>query len=328
MNTVETFLASAGWADAHREALAGDASSRRYERLTRGPDRAVLMNDPGGDLQPFLRIGRHLSATGLSAPEIYATEPDNGLILMEDFGNSLLARLAEEEPGNEANLYRAATDVLITLRTAPLPDGLQPYGPAEMALAVSPAAEFYAPATEAPVIHHSWLELTSALEEALLASDMSPPVLIHRDYHAENLIWLPERSGAARVGLLDFQDALAGHAAYDFASLIGDVRREISAPVREAAIRHYLDATGEEEARFTAALAAQGAQRNLRILGMFARLCTHMGKPGYLSMMPRVWSLLMADLSHPSIETLREAVLSTLPEPTPERIERIRRSAK
>lgn len=327
MSPVEAFLSGAGWSDARREALAGDASSRRYERLTMGAERAILMIDPEGDLRPFLAIAAHLAAQGLSAPRIFAQSGESGLILMEDLGDDLLARLAGQGPELEQALYCAATDVLIALHAAPLPEGLAPYGPEEMALATGPAAEFYAPAAGAPVTHEGWLHLTAAMEEALLATNMGPPVLLHRDYHAENLIWLPRRSGPARVGLLDFQDAVAGHTAYDLASLLGDVRRDVPATVKESAIRHYLTATGREEAAFRAALAAQGAQRNIRILGIFTRLATRLGKPGYLALMPRVWALLMADLAQPGLEHLRETVEEMLPPPTPEVIARIRKRA-
>ncbi|SIO20252.1 aminoglycoside phosphotransferase family protein [Vannielia litorea] len=327
MTSVETFLSAAGWGDAQRTALAGDASARSYQRLTRGNERAVLMLDPEGNVAPFLSIAAHLAAQGLSAPRILAADPAHGLVLMEDLGDDLIARISSTDPSREEALYLAATDVLVALHAAPLPAGLQPYGPAEMAVMIAPAAEFYATAAGVPLTHDQWHHLTAALEEALLASDMPPPVMIHRDYHAENLLWLPDRAGAARVGLLDFQDALAGHPAYDLASLLGDVRRDVAGPVREAAIRHYLAATGHDGAGFRAALAAQGAQRNLRILGIFARLCTRLGKPHYLELMPRVWSLLLADLAHPTLENLRDVVLDAIPEPTPERLDRIRRVA-
>ncbi|MFY0633493.1 MAG: phosphotransferase [Vannielia sp.] len=327
MNAVESFLADAGWANAERRPLAGDASSRAYEHLSLGPETSVLMKDPEGDVLPFLAIAKHLTAQGLSAPTILAAAPDQGLVLMEDMGDGLIARIATADPSRENALYLAATAVLIALHAAPLPESLQPYGPAEMAPMIGPAAEYYARAAGEPVTHEGWLHLTAALEEALLATNIAPPVLIHRDYHAENLLWLPERAGPARVGLLDFQDALAGHPAYDLASLLGDVRRDVPEPVKDACIRHYLAATGFDEALFRAAIATQGAQRNLRILGVFTRLCTVLKKPAYLSLMPRVWTLLMADLAHPDLATLREAVLETIPEPTPNRLERIRKVA-
>ncbi|MBS8224875.1 aminoglycoside phosphotransferase family protein [Vannielia litorea] len=327
MSDIGSFLSEAGWGGAERAPLAGDASSRSYERLALGPDRAVLMKDPDGNIRPFLDIAAHLVAEGLSAPRILAHDAAAGLILMEDLGNALIAKRAVAHPEEEVALYRAATDVLVALHGAPVPPGLSSYGPAEMALAIGPAAEFYAPAAGAPVTHEGWLQLTATIEEALLASDMEPQVMLHRDYHAENLLWLPERAGPARIGLLDFQDALLGHRAYDLASLLGDVRRDVPPTVKEAAVLHYLDATGVEEGTFRMALAAQGAQRNIRILGIFARLCTRLGKPAYLDLMPRVWTLLMADLAHPALTTLREAVLDTLPEPTPDALSRIRKVA-
>ncbi|MGR3792668.1 aminoglycoside phosphotransferase family protein [Vannielia sp. SX4] len=327
MSAVEDFLTKAGWSGAEAAPLAGDASARSYQRLTRGSERAVLMVDPEGNVEAFLAVARHLAAQGLSAPVIFADDADCGIVLMEDFGDRLIARLASDDPSAETDLYVAATEVLVKLHGAPSPEGLHSYGPQEMAVMIGPAAEFYARAAGEPVTHEGWLQLTAALEEALFQTDMQPQVMIHRDYHAENLIWLPERAGTARVGLLDFQDALLGHPAYDLASLLGDVRRDVGPDAQEAAVRCYVDSTGCDEGRFRAALAAQGAQRNLRILGVFTRLCTVLSKPGYLDLMPRAWRNLMRDLTHPDLATLKDAVLDALPEPTVERLDRIRRVA-
>ena len=321
------FLAKAGWQGAKAGDLAGDASARRYARLHKGTQSAVLMSDPDGNVRPFLRLAEHLGTNGFSTPRILAADHEAGLVLMEDLGDDLLADLAEQSPQEELDLYLAATDVLVALHTCPLPEGLAAYGPAEMAEMIAPLAEFYAPAVGAPFPHAEWLSLKLALEESLRSTDMPPAVMIHRDYHAENLLWLPDRSGFARVGVLDFQDALLGHPAYDLASLLGDVRRTVPLQVREASIIHYLAETGTPEAEFRAGLAAQGAQRNLRILGLFARLCTRLGKPGYLDFMPRLWANLQADLAQPALSVLREAVADLVPEPTPERIARIRGQA-
>ena len=153
---------------------------------------------------------------------------------------------------------------------------------------------------------------------------MARPVLALRDFHAENLIWLPERDGAARVGLLDFQDAFAGHPAYDLVSLLEDARRDVAPEVREAMVTHYIAGSGTDAAAFRTAFATSGAQRNLRILGVFARLSMHFGKPQYVALIPRVWAHLQADLADPALADLRDFLDGVLPAPDPDRLERIR----
>jgi aminoglycoside/choline kinase family phosphotransferase len=159
---------------------------------------------------------------------------------------------------------------------------------------------------------------------ALQAHADGPRVLILRDYHAENLLWLPDRIGVARVGLLDFQLAQMGQPGYDLVSLCQDARRDAGLGVAAAAVRHYLDLTGQGAATLDAGLAVLGAQRALRILGIFARLCLLGGKPGYVALIPRVWGQLQQNLSHPALAGLAPICHRLLPEPTPERLERIR----
>ena len=147
---------------------------------------------------------------------------------------------------------------------------------------------------------------------------MGPRVLILRDYHAENLIWLPEREGIARVGLLDFQLGQMGQPAYDLVSLLQDARRDVRPETEAALIRHFAAASGQDAHSFSAAYAAVGAQRALRILGIFARLCLVGGKAGYVRLMPRVWGQLQRNLAHPALAGLRAACDEVLPTPTPE----------
>lgn len=285
------------------------------------------MDDADGDISPFLNIAQHLTAIGFSAPSIHFADPEVGLILMEDLGDGLLARIVADDPAQEMPLYLATADFLADLHQAPCPEGLETYSPSHMADLIAPVAEYYAPASGVAVSYESWLRLRLATEAALVDSDISPRVLTLRDFHAENLLWLPKRKGPARLGLLDFQDAVAGHPAYDLASLVADARRDVSPAVREATITRYLEHTGIDEARFRHAIAAQGAQRNLRILGVFTRLCTRLGKPAYVSLIPRVWDLLQTNLAHPALEPLREAVDELLPAPTDARLDRIRSAA-
>lgn len=324
---IADFLARAGWRDAQGSVMAGDASARRFRRLVQGGISAVLMEDPTGNVGAFLHIAHHLKRYGLSAPRIFAADQPAGLVLMEDLGDDLIAICATRDPSLEAELYSAATSCLVALHSAPLPIDISPYGAKEMSAMISPLAEFYAPAIGHRLSQERWAELVEALEMALQQSQAPAPVLIHRDYHAENLLWLPHRNGPARIGLIDFQDALAGHPAYDLASLLRDVRRDIPDRVTEDCIQLYCRATGTDESWYRAGFAAQSAQRNLRILGLFPRLCMKFGKPGYLAFMPRVWAHIQADLAHPSLRALRNAVARCIPEPTPERLEKIRRSA-
>ncbi|WP_414898970.1 aminoglycoside phosphotransferase family protein [Rhodovulum sp. YEN HP10] len=323
---ITDFLARAGWTEVRRAALAGDASNRRYERLAQNTGAtAVLMDaDPakGEDVRPFVAIARHLSALGLSAPAILAEDSAAGLLLLEDLGDDLFVRIAARAPGLEEPLYATATDLLVRLHQAPLPEGLAPYSPAEMAELGCLPCRWYLSGLGLTAPEDEIAGIRAGLE-TLLAEAAPPSVLILRDYHAENLLWLPARDGVARVGLLDFQDARIGHPAYDLVSLLEDARRDVP-PALQARMRaRYVAATGTDAADFERAYAVAGAQRNLRILGVFARLCLRDGKPGYLPMIPRVWGHLMKDLAHPALAALRAPLLRLLPPPEPECLDRI-----
>lgn len=322
-NDIAAFLTGAGWQGSAITPMAGDASSRLYSRLERANQRAVLMDHPPdqGSITPFLSIARHLRDCGLNAPEIYAADEALGLILMEDLGNAVYSHWLRQNPDDEGVLYEAAVDVLYHLHQHPAPDDLQLYGPQMMAQYIAPTFEFYVGGDSAAE-HFQFVsaELETNLRELAPETDC----IILRDFHADNLIWLPDRKGVARVGLLDFQDALLGHHSYDLASLIQDARRDVSAQCAAAMIRRYAGLSGRPIDNLTAAVAVQGAQRNLRILGIFARLSRHGGKCHYVDMIPRVWALLMENLSHPSLQALRLAVLSALPEPDSKHLQGLR----
>ncbi|TCM79996.1 aminoglycoside phosphotransferase family protein [Rhodovulum steppense] len=326
-DVIAAFLSGAGWDGAARRPLAGDASNRRYERLTDGLRTAVLMDAPaerGEDVRPFLAIARHLSGLGLSAPTILAADPGAGLLLLEDLGDDLFARVAVRDPAQEETLYAAAVDLLAEMHRTPPPSGLGAYDAATMARLACLPFEWYLPGIDAPAPDGS-SEAFRAEIETMLAEHAPPSVLILRDYHAENLIWLPARQGVARVGLLDFQDALCGHPAYDLVSLLEDARRDVDPALQSRMRARYVAATGTAPDAFERAYALLGAQRNLRILGVFARLCLRDGKPGYLPLLPRVWGHLMCDLSHPDLAPLRAQVLDLIPSPEPDRLDRIAR---
>lgn len=321
------FLTKSGWADAAIVPLAGDASNRRYDRLTH-PDgrRAVLMDAPpekGEDTGPFVHIAKHLISLGLSAPEIFESDADKGFLLIEDLGDDLYARLLQAEPDKEEKLYRQAVDALITLHRAPLPEGVTVYGPQLMASLAGLAFEWYLPAAD-PTNKTVATGLLADLENQLSAHWPAQAVLVLRDYHAENLLWLPQRKRAAQAGQLDFQDAQAGFPAYDLVSLLEDARRDVQETTRSKMITHYLGETGADPEVFRKTLGLCGLQRNLRILGVFARLHLRDGKTHYLDFLPRVWGHLERDFAAVTDLNLGARFQDVLPAPTPAVIDRIR----
>ena len=322
------FLERAGWGDAIRTPLAGDASARRYERLIAGDRTAVLMDAPadqGQDVRPFVRIAGLLAAHGLSAPDVFAADEVDGFLLLEDLGDALFARLVEQDPARETELYRAAAEMLAVLRDLPVPDDLPTFTAPHMARLIEPAFDWYARPLGSTVTQSDQQALFIVFETVLQHTIANVRVFCLRDCHAENLLWLPERGGTARVGLLDFQDAVAAHPAYDMVSLLQDARRDLSPTLENEIVAHYVALTGDDPNRFRAAYAAIGAQRHLRILGVFGRLSLHFGKPQYVAFIPRVWRHLMTCLATPGLEDLRTAVLQVVPEP--DRLDRLKPDA-
>ncbi|SDI77163.1 aminoglycoside phosphotransferase family protein [Aliiruegeria lutimaris] len=322
------FLSSCGWGAAATRPLAGDASARSYLRLN-DPSlgTAVLMDAPpetGEDIRPFCKIAHFLADSGLSAPRILAENPELGFLLLEDFGDALFARLIEDDPARETGLYEAAVDVLLELHRHTPPAGLPTLGPREMSRAVDLVLTCYASGAGKTFPSDAPDTLAQLLRPHLDTLAHTPPVLALRDFHAENLLWLPDRQGARRVGLLDFQDAFAGHPAYDLISLLEDARRDVSETARKAALSRFGDLGNHPPEELARACATLGAQRNLRILGVFARLCMQFGKAHYVELMPRVWSHLQRDLTHPSLADIADFVSETLPAPSEEVLQSIR----
>lgn len=320
---IERFLERAGWAEARRAPLAGDASFRRYARLEGAKGRAVLMDapPPEEDVRPFLAIARHLVSLGYSAPRILAADEAAGLLLLEDLGDALYTRLLAKGAADEERLYAAAVDLLADLHRHPAPPGLRPYDAALLQQEADLLVDWYLPQKRgrpsADPLRREYRALWRSLYP--LAAEATP-VLVLRDYHADNLIWLPARAGLARVGLLDFQDAVAGARAYDLVSLLEDVRRDVPPALAERAIARYLSAFPElDEPSFRTAYAVLGAQRNCKILGIFARLCVRDRKPQYLDYLPRVWRLLEHALGHPALKALKDWLEREIPERTRER---------
>ncbi len=324
---IAEFLDHAGWGAASRAPLAGDASPRRYERLKLAGETRVLMDAPpdrGEDVRPFVAVARHLRGLGLSAPAIHAEDAANGFLLLEDLGDDLYARLIPETPALEPELYAAAVDVLAEIQRHPPPAGLPHYDTRAMVETASLALEWYAPAAGGAPDADAF---RAELADLLATHAGGRQVVTLRDYHAENLIWLPERDGLARVGLLDFQNAELCHPAYDLVSLLEDARRDVPADLDAEMRARFAAATGLAPDTLAAAAAALGAQRNLRILGVFVRLWLRDGKPRYLPLLPRVWGHLQRDLSHPALARLAGIVADGFPAPAPDVIERIRRCA-
>lgn len=325
---IDAFLDGIGWGQAVQAPLAGDASARRYLRLSGATGEAVLMDAPpekGEDIRPFTAITHWLRAQGLSAPEIYGEDPAHGFLLLEDLGDALYARHIAGDAESEPELYARATDLLVHLaELGPAPD-LPPYDHAVLRREADLFTEWWLPHAADP--DSRWL----AEDFAVLMDAALPPVrdardvTVLRDYHAENLLWLPTRSGHAAVGLLDYQDALAGHPAYDLMSLLEDARRDTTEELREAMIARYLSARPELDApTFRRDYAILAAQRNLKIIGIFARLARRDGKPRYLDLIPRVWDHLLRDLAHPALAGLDQWVRRHAPDPTADTLHRVR----
>ncbi len=309
---IATFLERAGHGGAPCAPLAGDASNRRYLRV----GGMVLMDAPaekGEDVGPFLDVTRRLRAGGFSAPEILAEDAGQGLLLLEDLGDALFARVAGPVP--EETLYAAAVDALAAIQDRVRAAGLLAYDAPTYLREARLLTDWYLPGRGIALPPAEVTAYEAMIAEACAALDPVPPVIVLRDYHAENLLWLPEREGAARVGLLDYQDALAGHPAYDLVSLLEDARRDTSEGLRQAMIRRFLERTGLSDQAFRRAYAVLGAQRNLKVIGIFSRLDRRDGKPAYLAYQPRVWAHLQRDLAHPALAALRDWVARHVPAP-------------
>ena len=345
-----SFLKKAGWGDAAVSVLAGDASSRAYDRVVGAQGKAVLMDAPrdaeapacpadatveerhrlgynalaclaGPDSGPFVAIAQWLSGHGLSAPKILAQDLDQGFLLLEDLGDDLFADVMNSHPDRETELYQAALDVLVRLHTIDTPAALpvaaegsytmKPYDAAALSIEVDLLLDWYLPlATGNDVSDDLRASYGAAWQSVLPHMAAEQSVLVLRDYHAQNLLWLPDRDGVARVGLLDFQDGVLGAPAYDVVSLLEDARRDVESHIAHTMVDYYCaqmaaQSTAFDDATFRASYAMLGAQRNAKIVGIFARLYKRDGKPAYLPLLPRVWRYLERDLSHPALAPVR-----------------------
>lgn len=346
---LERLLAETGFAGAVRAPLPGDASTRRYERLALNGRRAMLMDAPRSNesapcppgatpaerramgwnatsrlaasrVEAFVAVANHLESLGLAPPRIYGADCDAGYAVIEDLGDSLYAHVIGDSGQDEIALYEEAARVLAHVHQAPVPTRLEGAGGASWpvqdydALALEVNADLFVdwlPRAADVHIDDAARARWEKVRDSLIVKALGfPRAFTIRDYHAENLLWLPERDGLQRVGLLDFQDAVRGWRAWDFAMLLHDARRDVSYPAHEAAIRAYLDATGASEAEFQRELAVLGAINAMRILGIFSRLAGRDGKQRYLAFMPREWGHLARTLEHPSLSEAKAFVES------------------
>jgi len=307
------FLSANGWGGAEIRPLAGDASFRRYFRVHRGEETAVLMDAPPEheDIGPFLTVAGHLLDRGFLPPRPLAINREAGLLLLEDFGDERVGQVLMREPEREREIYESAVDTLARLAAEPAPGDIPPYDQDTMAREVGLFHQWYAPALDLRTTQDPYRTAWTGSWDGVLTEIQRKPVMVLRDYHADNLMVLP---GRRELGLLDFQDALAGHPAYDLVSLLQDARREVSPWLEEAMIERYLGAAriGDRES-FRAAYEVLGAQRNTKILGIFTRLWKRDGKPHYLPLQPRVWRYLERNLAHPALASVREWFDSNVP---------------
>ena len=350
---IREFLGREGWGGAKLAPLPGDASTRRYLRADMGTRKAMLMDQPqtaetpagppgatpeqrralgynavarlaGADCARFVAVSDYLRARGLSAPEIYAADPTNGFVLMEDLGDGLLANVLAEG-GDERLLYQTAIDALARIHAEDAPASLAPgkdlYAYDETALLAETdlLTQWFLPLALGREAANEEVERHRALwREAIASARAASSVFVHRDYHAQNLIWLPSRGAHARVGEIDFQDAVAGARGYDLISLLEDARRDVAPALRTAMTAHYFDAMAKQgtpldEEAYRAEMAVMAAQRNAKIVGIFARLFKRDGKPRYLGYLPRVWAHLNRDLEHPALGALKAWYADVIP---------------
>jgi aminoglycoside/choline kinase family phosphotransferase len=323
------FINLAGWGKAKSKVVAGDASNRSYERLTNAVGKtAILMNAPpekGEDVKPFILILNFLRKNELEAPELLYSDIENGFLLLEDLGDDLFARICLKSPELESQLYRAAVDVLVALHKAPVSNDIPPYDLNAYLRETDLVTDWYLPAATGQNPTQALIdEYRGVISDIISKIQPTNPVLVLRDYHAENLLWLPKRTNLKSVGLLDFQDALLGHPAYDLVSLLEDARRDTSNALQESMKAYFIEQSGIEKEVFNYAYAAIGAQRNLKIIGIFARLCIRDGKPHYVDLIPRVWAHLENDIKHPKLTRLKSWIETHVPQPTPEVLSRIK----
>jgi tRNA threonylcarbamoyl adenosine modification protein YjeE len=348
LTALRDFLDAAGYIEATRRRMPGDASTRSYARLVRGEEIVILMNFPqrpdgaavyngksysaavhlAENVKPFVAIDEGLRAQGLSAPVIHHSDLDHGFLITEDFGSE---GVIEGNPAHPiAERYEAATDALAALHARTLPKSLPLSGQASYAIPpfdteallieIGLMPEWYLPDRNAALGAAAQAEFVAMWRALLQKPTAAPRTWVLRDFHSPNLIWLAGRSGIARVGVIDFQDTVLGPPSYDVVSLLQDARIDVPESLELALLSRYIKARRAADASFDAAgfaelYAIMSAQRNTRLLGTFARLNRRDGKPHYLRHQPRIWTYLQRSLAHPSLAHLRDWYLANVPPP-------------
>ncbi|MHC8508086.1 MAG: aminoglycoside phosphotransferase family protein [Rhodospirillales bacterium] len=306
------FLDTAGWGGAASAPLAADASARRYERLTLDGRTAVLMDAPGPeDVRPFVSMAAFLAGLGFSAPEILAENAEAGFLLLEDLGDATFTHCLRAGEPAEETLYLAAAETLAALQAqssvAPVPEGLTAYEPEMLTAEAALLPDWFAPAVRGE-------PLSAAAREAYIKAWSMPfemmkyleKVVVLRDFHVDNLVWLPAREGVRRTGLLDFQDAVAGHPAYDLMSLVEDARRDVPENTAQICREVFMERRPHLKGpQFDSAFAVLAAGRHAKVIGIFTRLNTRDGKPAYLDHIPRCWRMLERHLDHPALKDVK-----------------------
>jgi tRNA threonylcarbamoyl adenosine modification protein YjeE len=348
LQALRAFLATAGYADAQRRRMAGDASIRSYARLVRDDQSVILMNCPkrpdgpaihngksysaavhlAEDVKPFVAIANGLRMLGFSAPIIHHADIDIGFLITEDFGN--FGVIEGDPPAPIPERYEAATDLLSTLHRQSLPKVLPlvpqvtyqipTFDTDAMLVEISLMLEWYLPDRGVAPTNNLRAEFVLMWRNLLQGSASAATTWMLRDFHSPNLIWLGDRAGIARVGIIDFQDTVLGPATYDLVSLLQDARIDVPEAIEIALLTRYIRARRQAEtnfdpAGFVAAYAIMSAQRNTRLLGTFARLNRRDGKSQYLRHQPRIWTYLNRSLAHPALASVREWYVTNVPPP-------------
>ena len=290
-----------------RNPLAGDASFRKYERITAENKNFILMDCPPTDksLGKFIFVDEFLVTSGFSAPKIFARDINNGFLLLEDLGD-LSFNKATKSGINEFELYKSAVDVLIRLHKIKPPDVL-PHHTIRMEEEIMRFLEWYLPLfPELKKLSKNIISEYIEIWQQLFKNISPPKTICLYDYHADNLMWLPERNGFEKVGLLDFQDAVVGSATLDLAALLQDIRRDVSINVQKEMIKYFIQQSNISESEFDKSYSVWGAHWNTRILGTFARLALRDNKKRYLDFIPTVWLRLEENLKHPALSDLKK----------------------
>ena len=320
---IERFLRHHGWDDAKTKKINSDASNRKYTRLFKKQNTSILMDsDPttNESIENFIYFTKQLRKQKFSAPKIYGQDICNGFLLLEDLGSDSFANILKSKPHLENHIYQEAINQLIEIRKNKIPHLTRKYDLKILLQEAVLFSEWYLSPLRASYESSHLLKILRVTLQETLKQDTT---LVLRDYHAENLMWLPDRSDNRRVGLLDYQDALAGNPAYDIASLLKDARREVPKKLQEELIKYFLKKTNLDHAVFSRDYSILSAQRNLKIIGIFSRLSIRDNKSSYLNLIPRVWKNLQDDLKHPSLNELSEFIKINSPQPTLENLRKL-----